>query len=70
MTDGKHHLYMNVVAIIKIIADDVDRVDVGREVLARFEQDIYSLCRSKIELFLGVYGPVHEGGVCSNDGER
>lgn len=61
---------MNVIAIIKIIANDVDRVDVGREVLARFEQNIYSLSGCKIELLLGVYGPVHEGGVCSNDGER
>ena len=61
---------MDVIAIIKIIADDVDRVDVGREVLARFEKNIYSLGRRKIELLLGVYGPVHEGGVCSNDGER
>lgn len=62
------HLDVNV-AVIEVITDHIDNCRRFGQLFPESNEDIDSFSGGQIECFLSVNGLMHEGGVCSNDGE-
>lgn len=64
--DLEFHLDVDTVCIIKVVADDVDCVDIIGESLVESDEEINSLSWAKAEVCFIVNGLMHKGGICAN----